>query len=143
MFGFEREEKKVYNSFDLYDTSKTEAYLEKQAANGWLLYEYTGEYWKFRKSEPQRLRYSVAFISDPSADKVEEFRQYCAKGGWQSVTGCGHTHIFCSELDNPVPIETDPVLALETVYQLVTKRRRKSWLIMDFLALLYFGDMSA
>ena len=139
MFGFEREEKKVYNPFDLYDTSKTEALLEKQAENGWLLYEYTGEYWKFRKSEPQKLQYSVAFISDPSGDKVEEFRQYCAKGGWQSVTGCGHTHIFCSELDNPVPIETDPVLALETIHKLVTKRRRKTWLIMDFLALLYFG----
>ena len=45
-------------NFNLFDYKGVEAHLEKMAAKGWR-FDSVGMCWKFLKSEPKNLKYSV------------------------------------------------------------------------------------
>ena len=111
-----------------YDRDAIAKYLEAMSAKGWQL-ESMGQYlWTYRRAEPRALRYAVAYYDTSAWDGVEpvgdmsEFFELCAHQGWQPVARCGGMQVFSSELDDPVPLETDPAVELSAVHKAAKRR---------------------
>lgn len=122
-----RETKTIIPSFAFYDRTGIRKYLEKQAAEGWLLEAATNYRWKFRRIEPKKLTYAVVYfpeadLYDPAPGEEElTFREFCAHGGWNLAAGVAQMQIFWTSRENPTPIETDPVLEIENIHKSMKK----------------------
>lgn len=131
-----RQTKYMLPSFAFYDRTGIQNFLEKQAEKGWLL-EHAGNFrWKFCRIEPRKLRFCVVYfphadLYDPAPSEEEEtFREFCAHGGWILAGANAQMQIFYSQRENPTPIETDPVLEVETIHRAMKKGTLPSYWIL-------------
>lgn len=144
-----RNTKRKFLMMQIYDHTSIRKRLEKLAEEGWKLEKIggTGGY-KFRRIQPRNLRYSVVYFPNASEFDAEliagqnEFIELCEQSGWEYIDSMGQMMVFCSEQTNPIPIETDAMLQVETVH----KAMKKSFLPGQFallavaiLQLLMFG----
>ena len=126
-------------TFNLFDYAGVERHLEKMAAKGWQ-FDSVNTFWKFKKAEPEKLKYSVTYIPEASdldpepLEKQKEIEEYCEKAGWKKVGNWLQMQIFCTENPDAVPIETDEELRLE----FIRKSMKKNLLISHGLLLLVF-----
>lgn len=105
-----------YNFYSFYDHTGMEQHFEKMAAQGWLI-EKLGYFWRYRRIEPQALRFSVVYYSeasefDPTKPSEGEltFYDFCAQAGWNKAASRAQMNVFYNEDANAVPIETDAAL---------------------------------
>lgn len=123
-------------AFSFYDHTSIEAHLERMAEQGWLL-EKVGFFWVYRRIEPQKLTFSVCYFPkasqfDPEpSEEQETFYDFCRHSGWTLAAASAQMQIFYNEQPNPVPIETDPALEVETIH----RSAKKSVLFSNFLLL--------
>lgn len=116
-----KDRKTIWPRFAPRNRNRMIAFLENQALKGWLFDGFGGYGWKFRRIEPKKFRFSVVYFSIADNDhldekvRIEEFREFCAHDGWQFAGTFGCMHVFYSEKENPTPIETDPVLEVESI----------------------------
>ena len=126
-------------TFNLFDYAGVERHLEKMAAKGWQ-FDSVNTFWKFKKAESEKLKYSVTYIPEASdldpepLEKQKEIEEYCEKAGWKKVGNWLQMQIFCTENPDAVPIETDEELRLE----FIRKSMKKNLLISHGLLLLVF-----
>lgn len=122
--------KRRFDAFLFYDHTGIETHLEKMAAKGWELKKISNFGWQYRRMEPKKMHFTVTYYPqaspfDPVPSEGElTFQDFCAAAGWRLVTSSAQMQIFCNEQDNPVPIETDALLQVETIH----KSARKSFL---------------
>ncbi len=113
--------------FAFYDRVRIEQHLEKMAARGWFLESIGTYFWKYRKEEPKKLHVSVVYVAeasayDPAPTPGEELLEdLSAENGWKRVLSLGQMQIFCNEQENPVPLETDPVMQVESIHRAMKK----------------------
>lgn len=125
--------------------AETEAWLARQAEQGWLLEEIGMLRWRFRRIPPQKLTFSVALFPgasplDPEPDQAQqEFQDFCAQGGWTLAASFGPLHYFYTDQPDPVPIETEPMVELAQVHQTKWRNGLKSTLVMVVLDALLVG----
>ena len=136
-----------YNFYSFYDHTGMEQHFEKMAAQGWLI-EKLGYFWRYRRIEPQALRFSVVYYSeasefDPTKPSEGEltFYDFCAQAGWNKAASRAQMNVFYNEDVNAVPIETDAALQVETLHQSMKKEQLIAWFLMLALALWIFFDM--
>lgn len=116
-----------FPQFAFYDRTGIQSYLEKQAEKGWVLHKIGQLGWKFERSYPRKLRYAVAYfpkadVYDPEPGEEEQtFRDFCAHGGWTLAASNAQMQIFYTEAENPIPIETDPVIEVENIHAAMKK----------------------
>lgn len=119
--------KYTFPQFAFYDRTGIQRYLEKQALKGWML-EKAGTFsWKFARSYPRKLHFTVVYF--PKADmfapapgeQEQTFREFCVHGGWTLAASAAQMQIFYSEAENPTPIETDPVIEVENIHNSMKK----------------------
>ena len=126
-------------TFNLFDYAGVERHLEKMATKGWQ-FDSVNYFWKFKKAEPARLKYSVTYVPEASdldpepLEKQKEIEAYCEEAGWKKVGSWMQMQIFCTENPDAVPIETDEELRLE----FIRKSMNKNLLISHGLLLLVF-----
>lgn len=109
--------------FAEYDCTGISRHLEKMAAKGWMI-ESVSNYscWTYRQIEPKKVHFAVSYygnatVYDPQpTEKQEQFYEYCAHTGWELICTKGPIQIFCNEQENPVPIETEPMLEVEAIH---------------------------
>ena len=93
-------------NFNLFDYMGVEAHLEKMAAKGWRFESVIGVFWKFLKSEPKKLKYSVSYLKKHSefapapSEEQMDMEAYCREAGWWKAGNWMQMQIFCT--DNPV-----------------------------------------
>jgi hypothetical protein len=114
--------KTVFFNFLPYECEAVEEYLEAMAEKGWLLQSASGPFLKFKKVEPQKIKYTVdvfykiSEFDHKESDIALEYREYCQKAGWKYVCQKGKILIFYSEdHENTVPIHTDGEEKLKSV----------------------------
>ena len=107
--------------YSFYDRSGLSRHLEEMAAKGWMLDSLGAYSWRYRRIEPEQLKFSVTYFptasqfdSQPSAEQ-ELFWEFCAEAGWELMASSAQVQIFCNEQENPVPLETDPVSEYDTI----------------------------
>ena len=115
-----KKHKRIPVTYQYFDYEGIQAYLERMASDGWRL-ESIGTLWTFRRAEPARAHYTVVYLPrtsqyDPvNSPTITEFDDYCRETGWFRVCSSGKMHVYCSEDENPVPIDTDESIKLENV----------------------------
>lgn len=125
------------NFYSFFDHTGIERHLEKMAAKGWLI-EKLGYLWRYRRIEPQDVRFAVVYYPEASEfdpDKPSEgeltFWDFCAQAGWVKAVSRAQMNIFYHKDANAVPIETDAALQVKTLH----RSMKKEPLIASFLLL--------
>lgn len=113
--------KYTFYVFQVYEGAAFAEYLEEMAAKGWMLKKLTtANIQCFERQEPRRLKFNVAVLPDSSEfesrdrEEARTYREYCEEAGWKLVYGGTLWQVFYSEEEEPIPIETDFGLQLET-----------------------------
>lgn len=139
-----REIKRRMETFSFYDRTGTQRHLEEMAERGWLLEKIGSFFWTYRKIEPKKLAFSVCYFPkasqfDPEpSEEQQTFYDFCQHSGWVLAASNAQLQVFYNERENPVPIETDPVLEVEAVH-----RSMKKSLIPSQLGLLAVAVLNA
>ena len=143
-----RQTKHVVTQYCFYDRTGIQKMLEKQAARGWML-ESIGQFsWKYRRMEPKSVRFAVTYypkasMFDPYPTVGEElYQEFVAHSGWRFVASNAQLQVFFTEDENPVPIETDPLVELQNIHRAVKKSFLPGYYLMLFCALLNLGLMA-
>ena len=104
--------KKIINyRYDRYQN--TERKLEKLVARGLFLKDCGSYFWTFQKGEPKRLKYTVTCFPEGSVfnpyvtDNQQTYLDLAKAAGWSFVAQLNQLQIFSSEMENPIPFETD------------------------------------
>lgn len=118
--------KRIINfRFDRYE--ETESKLEKLASKGLFVAECGSFLWTFKKGTPQKLKYTITYFSEGSVfnpdftDNQQTYFDYAKAAGWNFVTQFNQMQIFCSEVDNPIPFETDEKEKFENIKRCMRK----------------------
>jgi len=140
-----KNKKRRFELFSAWDRSGLEAHLARMAEQGWLLEKIDSFGWVYRKTEPKKLTFCVcyypkasAFAPGPSEDQ-QTFYEFCQYAGWVLAAEYAQLQIFYNERENPVPIETDPMLELETIHQAMKRNSLPAQLLLAALAALNGG----
>lgn len=120
MFTF-RNAQYEYNLFDLYAAPEIAQHLEALAQQGWQLEHIGPVFWRYRKCPPADLHYAVVYFPKDPADEYisrqqRELWELCRTTGWELAATAGQMQIFRTAEKEPIPIETDPVVQMETIH---------------------------
>ena len=106
--------------FAFYDHTGIARHLEQMASNGWLLEEMSPYYWTYRRIEPQNIKFSVTYYPQSSvlrglSEQELVLQDYCEAAGWTLVTRWSQMQVYCTDVPNPVPLETDAALQIKNI----------------------------
>lgn len=120
--------KRVFSNFSFYDHTAIEKKLEQMAAKGWMIRKAGSLFWTYEKIQPQKLRFAVTYFPSASefdpypSDKQLEKESLCAQDGWRLVLRWDAMQIFCTDREDAVPIETDPIPQVENIHRTMKKK---------------------
>jgi hypothetical protein len=115
--------KRVPAFFQVYENDSLKEYLEDMALKGWQLKEVGSLFLRFEPCRPHKIRYCVEVMDKPSAfassqsENLKAYQEFCRDAGWDYVGTTGYLHIFCTEDEKAVVVETDPQERYERICQ--------------------------
>lgn len=122
-----RKTKRRMETLSFYDRTGVERHLEQMAEKGWMIDRISNLGWVYRRIEPQKLQFSVTYYPkasdfDPGPSEDQQvYHAFSAHAGWKYVCSWAQMQIFCTNQPDPVPIETDPELELQTIHAAMVK----------------------
>jgi len=129
-----KDEKYIRVRINLWDRKKMVQYLEKQARDGWLFCGFDEKRWRFRPIEPQEVHFAVSYFAGFREDdfdagqRLVEFREYCAHDGWVLAGAYEEIQVFYNMNENPVPIDTDSRIEVETMHTIALRKLKPQFL---------------
>ena len=106
--------KKIIRFTSITEYKTLERLFEKQASEGWMLYEIKRELFKFKKVEPVELKFNVSLFYHtnpfdyPDDEKQIDYRILCEQSGWKFCTSNQIYQIFYINAEEiATPIHTD------------------------------------
>lgn len=132
-----RQTKRRLEVMNFFDHTGIEAHMEKMARKGWLIQRISTLFWIYRRIPPKKLHFCVSYYPkasefDPEPTEAQkEFLDFCRHTGWTLACTSAQMQIFYNEQEDPVPIETDPMLEVETIHAAV----KRNFLIAQFVLL--------
>ena len=137
--------KRRFELYSIWDHTGLEAHMTRMAEKGWLIDKIGNFFWIYRRIEPKKLSFCVtyypkatAFTPEPTEDQ-QTFYEFCQYAGWELAASCAQLQVFVNERENPTPIETDPVLELDTIHRTVKKSTLLSHFLLTLVALMQGG----
>jgi len=124
-----------------YDQTAMKKQFEKMASQGWLIDKISGFFWTYKKIEPTNLHITVTYFPNASefdpgpSEKQQMMEEFAARDGWKLLTRWGQIQVFCNEQADPTPIETDPVIQVNTIWRSMKKNLIPSHLMVLALVL--------
>lgn len=115
--------KRRMEAFSFYDHTGIAAHLEQMAQKGWMLEEIGNYFWVYRRIQPRKVHFAVTYYPKASAfdpdfpEEQQEFHEFCGRSGWRLAASSAQMQIFCNEGEDPLPIETDPQLEVDTLHR--------------------------
>lgn len=128
--------------FDRYQDTETR--LEAFALKGMFLSTCGPIMWTFKKGEPRRLNYAIAYFPEGSiyapdiSANQQAYLDLAYAAGWKLVTHYNQMHIFCNEAEHPVPFETDEKEKLDNIKACMRKSFVPSMIVMILTFMLNF-----
>lgn len=135
-----KEHKRELPLFSFYDVTGMARHLERMARKGWMLEHISGWCWRYRRTEPKALHFTVSYALpvsefEPSATPEQEiFRDFCGHAGWKIAASSGAMQIFYNEGEDPVPIETEPELEINSIHN-IARRQAPVQIVLMLLSL--------
>lgn len=116
--------KTTYFLYSPYECSAVEEYLEMMAENGWLLTSIKKPFFKFKRIEPKKIKFSVDVLSrisnfDPKdSNDALDYREYCEAAGWKYICQDKKVQVFCTEdYNSTIEIHTDQEEKFKSVFK--------------------------
>lgn len=140
-----RNHKYLMAQFTFYDRSGICKLLESQAEKGWLLDKVTNYAWRLRRMEPRKVHYAVTYFPKASAydphplEQQQDLIDFCAHSGWILAGTTAQMQVFYNLSENPVPIETDPMIELENIHRSAKKNYLPAYFMLLALAVIQIG----
>ncbi len=137
--------KRVFAQFTFHDRTGISRYLENMAMKGWMLDKITKWSWHFRRIEPRRIHFALSYFAKTSSFEPEppeallRLREFCEHSGWQFCAEAAQMQIFYNEAEDPLPIETDAMLEIESIHKSIKKQLLPSYLLIGAVAILNGG----
>lgn len=131
--------------YSFYDFTGLASHLEAMAAKGWLAEKIGVLGIRYRRIQPQTLRFSVTYFPDASEFDAaptggqEVFRDYCAQAGWEFAFQWAQMQVFYTSRPDAVPIETDPSIQVETLHRSMRRNFLPGTILMLILSLFQLG----
>lgn len=142
-----RESKRRLERLSFYDHSGIAEHLENMALRGWMVERPGNWIWRYKRIEPRKLRFAVTYFpdalslrKDPAIDQ-ETMEELCRRDGWILAARWGQMQIFYNEQEDPVPIETDPVITVDTIHRAMRKGTVNAAVESMFFALVLCGGL--
>lgn len=132
-------------SLALYDYKNVEEHLSAMAAGGWRLEGIGARLWKYRRAEPAKIHYAVTYIRDASqfnpgpTEGQQSLEELCAAAGWYKVTDWFQMQIYCSEAEDPIPLETEESVRLEAVHRSMKRNFLPANIFLLLISLVLLG----
>ena len=124
----------------LYNREAIEKKVREMAAKGWLIEEMQNSIvWTYRPIEPRELTFAAVYSSltyENNAVSIEiqnERDELYAADGWVAAADWDTLRIYYNEHPEPVPIETEPIVQIESIY----KALKKQWRYYILLAIAF------
>ena len=137
--------KRRFEYFSFYNHTGIEEHFSEMAKKGWLIQSISNYYWTYRKIEPKDIHFSVSyyprasdFDPEPSEDQ-QTFHDFCAHTGWQLACTWHQMQVFYNEMESPIPLDTDPVVEVDTLHRACKKNFLPSYYFLLALSLLMGG----
>ena len=127
--------KRAPANFSFFDQHTIEKKLEDMAAKGWMVAKANNFFWTYTQIPPQKLKFAVTYFPGASeldprpSEKQLEKEALCAEDGWKLVLRWDAMQIFCTDREDAVPIETDPVPQVENIHRTMRKNILVSQLV--------------
>lgn len=140
-----RAKKRRVETFSFFDCEGISRHLEKMAAKGWMIEKMTNFFWIYRAIEPKKLRFSVSYYPkasqfDPDFSEGQKtFHEFCVHTGWELACASAQLQIFYHEGEESTPIETEPVLEIESIHAAAKKGFLPAYLLLLLVSLLNGG----
>ena len=137
--------KRRIEPLSFFDHTGISNHLEKMAADGWMIEKITNTGWVYRRTKPKNIHFAVSYFPkasefDPEPSEEQQmFHDFCAHTGWQLACTSAQLQIFYNERENPIPIETDPVLELQTIHASAKKSFIPSYILLLVIAFMNGG----
>ena len=137
--------KRLFVPLSPYDQQAMETLLERQAAQGWLLTQMGNWVWTFAEIPPQPLQFAVTYFSkateyDPlPTDEQQDKEALCAQSGWHLAARRHDMQIFYTANADALPLETDPVARVESLYRAMVRLTIRPRLMTLVLCLFWMG----
>ena len=127
--------------FYLRDPIQIQTWLEDLSLEGWRLEKIRGDWGKFRRIPPRRIRYRLEPVGGASGRADEDGQakdQLYAEMGWQLVGRAlsGECRLYCAENPDAPELHTDPGI-LEDLWRRLRRRVLASTLVYPALYLMY------
>ncbi len=122
-----KDKKRELLPYSLYDYDTYTRHFTKMAERGWLVEGTSLATWVYRRVEPRKRTFAVSYFAkassfDPEPGEAQrEFIDFCERTGWRLAATNAQMQVFYNESDDPIPIETDPALEVESIHR-ATKR---------------------
>lgn len=136
-----KDRKRRIEPLSFYDHSGISRHLEKMAQKGWLIEEITNWGWIYKKIEPQELHFTVTYYPkasefDPEPSEAQKrFYDFCEHTGWILACASAQMQIFYNEQENPIPIETDPIVEVDIIHKACKKSFLPSYAVLWLLSI--------
>lgn len=137
--------KRRFEAYSIWDHTGLEAHLARMAEKGWLVEKIDNFGWVYRRIEPQKITFCVTYYPKASdfapevPEEQETFYAFCRHTGWELAASCAQLQVFYNEREDPVPIETDPVMEVETIHRAFRRSTLPTTGLLGLLALLNGG----
>lgn len=128
--------------FSFYDHTGMTCHWEKMARRGWLLDKIGGILWRYRKIEPQRLRFAMTYFPEVTGFEPDtpaaqtDMESLCAQAGWQLAANAGKFQVYYNEDPEAVELDTDPGIQLEVIHRAMKKNFLPSYALLTACAVL-------
>lgn len=108
---------------ELFQEEKRNSLLQAMAKQGWSLAKTYGPLWMFQAQEKADVRYSSIwhYFRNGEDEKKKDMIAFVEDSGWHYVTSCGSLHIFKTEDDGALPLETDAVMTIMALHKTMMK----------------------
>lgn len=134
-----RDRKRQFSWYQVDDTEAVARHLEKMAGKGWLLEKVDNWFFTYRRSQPEKITYTVTFfpeasVFDPGLTQGQEtYADYCRAAGWELAAAYGPIQYFRSVRPDPTPIETDEAVKLAAIRRTMRKTSVLSYALLLIL----------
>jgi len=128
-----------------YNHTGLEKHFTKMAKKGWLIECISSYYWTYRRIEPKDIHFCVTYYPrasdfDPEpSEEQQTFHDFCAHTGWKLCCTWHQMQVFYNEKEKPIPLETDPVMEVETLHKACKKNFLPSYFFLLALGLVMGG----
>ena len=128
--------------YSFYDHTGMTTHLEEMAQRGWLLDKMGGMLWRYRRIEPQRLRFSLVYFPEVTGfepakpEGHSRMEELCAGTGWQLAATAGKFQIYYNEDPDPVALETDPVSQVAVIHRAMKKNFLPTYILLSMTSVL-------